>query len=248
MKILIYLLVSYIGTIEAKFYSKHSVKVKDTKCWINYLESGCSSVVECVSRCRLKGKRSLSVDERCYCLPGNDKDFDEDCKIEEAVDGENDVGGYLYQSSISRPWQQMTTNPICYGTRDESFAKFNISKDGSIAGFRMEHVSGSVGCISGDKSYWGCATHYTKDVIMTVITDVERKYIVPNEYNTAVIDSLRYPPYHAMSKDLVMYTGKPYKVTKHQELRVWYGDDVLDYFEWDNTSDEHCINVFVMYY
>ena len=39
-----------------------------------------------------------------------------------------------------------------------------------IIGFRMEHVSGSVGCIGGDSSYWGCKNHVAKEVIMTIIT------------------------------------------------------------------------------
>ena len=96
--LIVYLLESSIEGTNAKFYSKHSVKERDAQCWNNYLESKSYSAVECVSRCRVKGKRSLMVDdEKCFCVPWNNDSLEEACKIDEVNDDENDRKSVLYE-------------------------------------------------------------------------------------------------------------------------------------------------------
>ena len=97
-KYLVCILALYFETINAKFYSKHFVKERDTQCWKAYLESKSNSAVECVSRCRFKGKRSLMVDEKCYCLPWHNDSLEDACMVDEVEDDtERDGNSILYQ-------------------------------------------------------------------------------------------------------------------------------------------------------
>ncbi|XP_066916811.1 uncharacterized protein [Clytia hemisphaerica] len=160
----------YIQYIGAKFYSTHSIKQPDTNCLVKFLESKRNSLTECISRCRIKGRRNLMVDYRCYCVPHDEK-IEENCKIVESEPGESGGNSYLYQSSIHGPWELITNQSICYGSRDDSFAKFNLPRDGYIASFRMVHISGYVGCHYNNGGYWGCNNYFDANAIMTVITE-----------------------------------------------------------------------------
>ena len=89
---------------------------------------------------------------------------------------------------------------------------------------------------------------------MTIITDVDKKPVLPPAKDLkdfggpdekAHFYSL--PGYHHNSTELVFRTlVNPLSVSNNQEMQIWYGQDMVDRYE-DDNSGKTCVDVYAFY-
>lgn len=56
----------------------------------------------------------------------------------------------------------------------------------------------------------------------------------------------RVPGYTSVSPELVLSFFNPYSVQSGQELRLWYGEDVMNVSEGDNGGTA-CVDIYAIY-
>ena len=102
-------------------------------------------------------------------------------------------------------------------------------------------------------SYWGCSTYHSgvKDHVNVVITTSANQILFPSsKFMTDRYKSQlwsRIPGYNSFSPELVMSAfSNPPSVTKGQELRLWYGEDLENSTENDNAG-KACCDVYVRF-
>ena len=55
------------------------------------------------------------------------------------------------------------------------------------------------------------------------------------------------PGYHSLSPELVLsFFSNPHSMSSGEELRLWYGEDFVDYTEVDNDG-KTCCDVYALY-
>ena len=154
-----------------------------------------------------------------------------------------------------RNWKRVNTEPVCFGARDNSHGIFNITESGSIYTFKLVHRSGSLSCIpTAPASNWGC-THfdYGDKKLTTVITfkngtvpllaEYARRYTAARcgyfSYKIEGVD--------VNSRELVFnFLPTSLPVSVGQEFHVWYGGDLIDCGEYNNSS-QTCADVYAWY-
>ena len=148
------------------------------------------------------------------------------------------------------PWLKLNSAPVCFGAKDGNFGSFNASTGGNLMKIKLVHLYGYVTCLVGHDNYWshwGCGYHlfngnpdYT-DVSLTTESDAilfPPSQIVRSDKWTLV------PGYNSRSPEIVMSIyDTPVAVTKDQELRVWYTEDLMNGHEHDNGG-RVCADVF----
>ena len=84
--------------------------------------------------------------------------------------------------------------------------------------------------------------------INVVITNSENQVILPpSEF--IVNDGAKWsriPGYNSLSTELVLSFFSPSQVDYHQELRVWYGEDLMNAGEEDNGGIA-CVDVYAIF-
>ena len=112
---------------------------------------------------------------------------------------------------------------------------------------KLIYRSGSVRC--NDKtisSYWGCTNAAYGENLMTIITDANKKAILP-PVEDLKRHSYSLPGYHHNSTELVFRNlVNPLSVSSNQEMQIWYGQDWMDHGEGDN-SGKTCVDVYAWY-
>ena len=89
---------------------------------------------------------------------------------------------------------------------------------------------------------------------MTIITDADKKPVLPptedltnSEKAGEKAHSYSLPGYHHKSTELVFRTLiNPLSVSNNQEMQIWYGQDMVDSREVDN-SGETCVDGYAFY-
>ena len=139
---------------------------------------------------------------------------------------------------------------MCFGARDDQFGKFLVSTGGKLASVKLVHLYGYVNCqtnMDNYWSYWGCSTYHggVKDHVNVAITTSANQILLPSsKFMTDSYKSQlwsRIPGYNSFSPELVMSAfSNPPSVTKGQELRLWYGEDLVNSTENDNAGKACC--------
>ena len=118
---------------------------------------------------------------------------------------------------------------------------------------KLIHRSESVRCnYKTNSSYWGCTSPVYGENLMTIITDANKKAILPPaEDLKAYSDNREYlyslPGYHHNSNELVFRNlVNPLSVSSYQEMQIWYGQDWKDHSE-ENNSGKTCVDVYAWY-
>ena len=150
-------------------------------------------------------------------------------------------------------WKKQNTSPVCFGTKDDQFGRFYIKSDHeNLAAVRLVPIYGYVSCDTRHVSYWsywGCGL-YSGGLgkINVVITNSENQVILPpSEF--IVNDGAKWsriPGYDSLSTELVLSFFSPSQVDYHQELRVWYGEDLMNAGEEDNGGTA-CVDVYAIF-
>lgn len=139
----------------------------------------------------------------------------------------------------------MNTAPLCFGAIYDQFGKFFSPYSGKLASVKLVHLYGNVTCdkdIPQYTSYWGCG-QYRSSNINIVITDSNNSVLFPS--NEFIVDKVgmwsSIPDYDSLSPELVLRAlSDPPFVTKGQELRVWYGEDLTKNYVTDNEGKSCC--------
>ena len=158
--------------------------------------------------------------------------------------------------TISEGWQKINgEKPVCFEAKGNEYGAFNMTKSGRVKTMKLIHRSGSVHCNpTTGASYWGCTHSRYQGDLTTIITDVDKKPVLPPAHDLkdfggpdekAHFYSL--PGYHHNSTELVFRTlVNPLSVSNNQEMQIWYGPDMVDRYEGDN-SGKTCVDVYALY-
>ena len=137
---------------------------------------------------------------------------------------------------------------LCYGTRDDQFGKFHLKHSGYLVELILKHKSGNVTCTVTpvEMSYWGCnlINH-----INMIVTDKNNNVIFPSikQINKFMVGRWYFLPGFQGNSDVLVFTTDYVSRPKYiedggQEIRIWYGEDLVNSSESDN-SGTHCVEV-----
>lgn len=146
----------------------------------------------------------------------------------------------------------MKLDSVCFGTKNNQYGSFNVPYGGKIATVKLHHLSGYVTCEGGDIthwSFWGCGSYTSlKNHVNVVITTSSNHEILPlSQFFTHGGGKWsELPGYNSLSPEIVLPFFTSYSVNSGQEFRVWYGEDLLNWYEADNDG-RVCSEVYALY-
>ena len=157
---------------------------------------------------------------------------------------------------FSDAWIKLSTVPVCFGARDEKFGQFSVPFGGSLLAIKLVHVHGYVTC---DKSkvqhwsYWGCNAHSSVigQVNVVITTSANSVLLPPSQFMGQSLPKQykwsKIPGYNSLSPELVLSVfSSPLTVTSGQVLRLWYGEDLVNFTESENDGTS-CCDVFARF-
>lgn len=148
-------------------------------------------------------------------------------------------------------WSKINLHPICFfasGKRPGELVWLGKSK--LIGAIKLEYLEGSVRCATSSSydSKWGCYQQpdTLQNPLNVVITDLANHVIFPLQkyirnkglwYYLPATDPL-------YSKELVFTNYlDPFYLQAYSRLRIWYGEDLRDWYNKDNHG-RVCVNVY----
>ena len=152
----------------------------------------------------------------------------------------------------------MNTIDACFGTRGENYGVFSIPHAGVIGAFKLVHLSGTLVCFNGSPtSYWGCVSNeYGSKTLLTFISHSDQKSILlprpsltemGGPYCNQKLYTYKLSGFNDISPEIIFNTSSdPLQVTLDQQFRIWYGQDMADCSEYNN-SGLSCVDVFGWY-
>lgn len=142
---------------------------------------------------------------------------------------------------------------MCFGTRNHHFGRFYAPSRGRVAAVKLVHLYGYVSCHAASPanwSFWGCGGLPAGYVNMIITTSGNSILLPPNQlmqFNYQAGKWSKIPGYGPFSPHLVLSRFlHPFWVSSGQQLRVWYGEDLVNYTESDNGG-RACCDVYVLY-
>ena len=150
------------------------------------------------------------------------------------------------------PWLKLNSHPVCFGTRGSQYGRFNVLHGGKIAAVKLVYLSGYVTCSKSRVSFWskwGCGDHPSvKNHVDVVITTSSNHVIVPPSelftFGAGLWSEI--PGYNSHSPEIVLPSFSPYSVRSGDQLRLWYGEDLVAHTESDNAG-KVCCDVYGLY-
>ena len=147
----------------------------------------------------------------------------------------------------------MSSHPVCFGARRNKYGSFNVHYGGDIAAIKLLHLSGYVTCDNRNFSYWsywGCGKRAAvEDYVGVAITTSQNTIITPEAPFLKNVPPGKFselPPYKSFSPEIILPRFSPYPVISGEELRLWYGEDLMDFTESDNRGLV-CCDVYALY-
>ena len=138
---------------------------------------------------------------------------------------------------------------MCFGAKGDQFGKFSVPSGGRLLAIKLVHLYGYVTCDKNNVchwSYWGCGAHgnLSHHVNVAITTSTNDVLLPPSQFITDGSQWSKIPGYNSLSPELVLSVfSSPLAVTPGQVLRLWYGEDLVDSSEGDN-SGTCCCDVF----
>ena len=135
---------------------------------------------------------------------------------------------------------------------DNKFGTFEAPKGGQLAAVKLVHLYGYVSCYAPDAntwSFWGCGLPY-QEVAVAITTSKDEIILPPNEFmqfEHAEGKWAKVPGYNSVSPEIVLSVmSDPIPVEEGQELRLWYAEDLSDYYDTDNGG-KVCADVYTLF-
>ena len=155
---------------------------------------------------------------------------------------------------ISENWKKINTDPVCFGAKNDLYGTFNITESGIIYTFKLVHLSGSVSCNQRDpSSYWGCDNpNFEEEKLLTIITFQNKSALWLADYKKTQNNNCRYYSYKiegvGVNETELSFNNlpSPISVSVGQEFQLWYGADLKNCYEYDN-SGRTCADVYALY-
>ena len=155
---------------------------------------------------------------------------------------------------LSVGWRKVNKWPVCFDAKGNRFGRFYIPR-GRLAAIKLVHLYEYVSChVHGPSfwSYWGCGDNPSMGLntqVNAVITDSDN-HILPPPIQFQKISNLKWyrvPGYNSLSPELVLpFFTSPRRVHRKQELRVWYGENLVNLSEGDNEG-KVCADVYALF-
>ena len=150
-------------------------------------------------------------------------------------------------------WEKQNTSPVCFGAKDNQYGRFYVTGSyRKLAAVKLVHLYGYVSCYTryvSHWSYWGCGSYRgALGKINVVITTSGNHVLLPPRQFIARAGSkwFQVPGYNSLSPELVLSFFSPSRVNRRQELRVWYGEDLMNTSEGDNGGTA-CVDVYAIF-
>ena len=151
-------------------------------------------------------------------------------------------------------WVKANSSPVCFGAKNNQYGKFSAPSSGNLAAVKLVHLYGYVSCASSATtgwSHWGCGICWTENqlnVVITTIANGKGILLPPSQFMISAGGKwYKIRGYSDMSPELVLsFFSHPHSVTSGQELRVWYGEDLMDSSE-DNNDGRVCCDVYALF-
>ena len=122
-----------------------------------------------------------------------------------------------------------------------------------MAAVKLIYLSGYVTCSVqiSHWSFWGCGDHPSEKnhVSLPITTSTNALLMPPSQFFAHAGGAGRWsqlPGYNSFSPEIILPRFSPYSVSSGQELRLWFGDDLVNFTESDNAGLV-CCNVYVLY-
>ena len=140
-------------------------------------------------------------------------------------------------------WSKVNIDePVCFGARDDSYGRFTVQVTGKIITAKLVHISGYV---ANSRTSTGGNWGNPSCKLRTVITTGSNYVVFPANYTLSETYILE--GYRSTSPELVFpNASESGGVTRGQELRIWFVEDLSDFSEGDN-SGQSCADVFLFY-
>ena len=127
-----------------------------------------------------------------------------------------------------------------------------MTKSGLVKTMKLVHKSGSIICSPKETaSYWGCKNvkTYGNNGLLTIITNTKEEAVLPAAEHVKADNHYSYhiDGINHTSPELV-FPDPPNKVlvSRSQELRIWYGQDLIGLSEHNNNGTT-CVDVYAWY-
>ena len=142
---------------------------------------------------------------------------------------------------------------MCFGAKNTQFGRFNVqTATKNLAAVKLVHLYGYVSCDTRHISYWsywGCGLYgWGRGKVNVVITTSTNQVLLPTR-EFIVFDRSKWskvPGYDSLSSELVLSFFSPHSVELNQDLRVWYGEDLMDATEGQNGGTV-CVDVYAIF-
>ena len=156
--------------------------------------------------------------------------------------------------SLLDNWQKINADPVCFGGKNDAYGAFYITKTGHVNTMKLVHKNGSIRCnpTYGD-SYWTCTHSKYLNKLMTMITNARKEVILPPTKDLEQFPRCQNSSFYSLggigvkSPQLVFRNlSVPLFLSRGQELQIWYGEDLVNCWEEDNTGTT-CVDVYAWY-
>lgn len=153
---------------------------------------------------------------------------------------------------LSGRWSKVSIRTVCFGTRKNQFGRFYVRR-GRLTLIKLVHRRGSVtyniNNVNSPLSNWGCGGTEVNVVVTNSRNAVllpPRKFLSKDPFLARLKWSV-IPGYNSFSPELVLpFSPSPFVVYSPQELRLWYGEDLMDFAEEDNRGSL-CVLVYALF-
>ena len=163
---------------------------------------------------------------------------------------------HKYIFPFAGKWQKINNDPVCFGTRDDTYGAFNITKTGVVKSIKLVHRNGSVKChLKHPSKFWSCGNigAYANNTFMTIITNANREALLPSVENMKAHGCNVKEHFYVLdgvnqgSPELILGNlSRPLSLLKDQQLQIWYGQDWIDCSEYNNNGTS-CVDIFAWY-
>lgn len=147
-------------------------------------------------------------------------------------------------------WIKANDLPVCFSAKGNQHGTINTPWYGKVGAVKLVHLYGFVTCHKHNAdnwSFWGCG--HGLNQVNVVMTRSNNQIILPaNQFiRNAAGKWYKVPGYDSFSPEIILsvFSNPPY-LPAGTQLRVWYGEDLVNYTEADNDG-RVCTDVYVLY-
>lgn len=149
---------------------------------------------------------------------------------------------------------KMNTSPVCFGAKNNQFGKFSAPYCGKLAAVKLVYLHGYVTCAVNAStpqwSFWGCGhrSSVINHINVVISTSSNRVILPPEQFFTLGMGMWsEIPGYNSFSPEIILsFISGSHPVHAGKHLRLWYGEDYLNWTEEDNDG-RVCCDVYAHY-